>query len=70
MLISQWLLVFRMHVRRTDKIDIEAAKHGLEEYLKWAKLYYDKLELSMKLDARRVFIATDDRNLLNEAATK
>ena len=56
-----------MHVRRTDKIDVEAAHHRLDEYMKWAKLYFDKLELKNKLDARRVFIATDDKNLLKEA---
>ena len=62
--------IFSIHVRRTDKIDVEAAHHGLEEYLKWARLYYDKLELSTNLDARRVFIATDDKNLLTEAKTR
>lgn len=62
--------LFRLHVRRTDKIGIEASYHAIDEYMKWAELYYDRLELKTEVKQRRVFIATDDMNTVNEAQRK
>ncbi|XP_065052139.1 alpha-(1,6)-fucosyltransferase-like isoform X2 [Rhopilema esculentum] len=59
-----------IHVRRTDKVNVEAAHHDLGEYVKWARRYFEKLELTRKLDARRIYMATDDRGLLTEAKEK
>eukprot|EP00794_Sanderia_malayensis_P017813 gene17813-19591_t len=58
------------HIRRTDKIGIEASHHSIDEYMKWAKIYFDKLELKTKVDARRIFLASDDKNVLAEAQKK
>ena len=62
--------IFRVHVRRTDKIQHEAAYHSIEEYMNYVDLYYKKLELSKKLYEKRVFLATDDPALLEEAKKK
>lgn len=34
-----------LHVRRTDKINTEAAYHSLAEYMQHVEDYYDKLDL-------------------------
>ena len=49
-----------VHVRRTDKVGTEAAFHGIEEYMTAVDDYYDQLELTEKVDKRRVFVASDD----------
>ena len=61
---------FRVQVRRTDKINTEAAFHSIEEYMYWVDLYYNKLERVKPVEQRRVFLATDDSNLLPEAKEK
>lgn len=60
------------HIRRTDKLGSEASFHALEDYMEWAKLWFHleqhrrgKIELK-----RRIFIATDDKNVVNEARKK
>jgi len=59
-----------VHVRRTDKIGTEAAFHSLEEYMKYVDEYYDKLDMVKPLSKRRVFIASDDPKVINEAKLK
>jgi glycoprotein 6-alpha-L-fucosyltransferase len=59
-----------VHVRRTDKVGTEAAFHGIEEYMTHVKEYYDLLERRQKVDKRRIYLATDDPNLLTEARNK
>ena len=59
-----------VQVRRTDKINTEAAFHSIEEYMYWVDLYYNKLERVQPVDQRRVYLATDDSNLLPEAKEK
>lgn len=54
------VLVFRIHVRRTDKVGTEAAFHGIEEYMQAVDDYYDQVEMVEAIDKRRVFIASDD----------
>ena len=61
---------FSVQVRRTDKINLEASFHKIEEYMYYVDLYYEKLELSEKIDKRRVFLATDDPSVLSEARRK
>ena len=57
-------------MRRTDKINTEAAFHSIEEYMYWVDLYYNKLERVQTVEQRRVYLATDDSNLLPEAKEK
>ncbi|CAG5122985.1 unnamed protein product, partial [Candidula unifasciata] len=59
-----------VHVRRTDKINLEAAFHPLEEYMEHVKEFYDQLERTHPDIPRRVYLATDDANLLPEAKQK
>lgn len=59
-----------VQVRRTDKINTEAAFHSIEEYMYWVDLYYNKLEKVQVVEKRRVYLATDDGNLLPEAKMK
>lgn len=53
----------RVHIRRTDKVGTEAAFHHIHEYMTHVKDYYDQLELTRKVDVRRVYLATDDANV-------
>lgn len=62
--------IFSVQVRRTDKINTEAAFHSIEEYMYWVDLYYNKLEKVQVVEKRRVYLATDDGNLLPEAKMK
>ncbi|XP_063951642.1 alpha-(1,6)-fucosyltransferase-like [Lytechinus pictus] len=61
-----------MQVRRTDKIKWEAKFHGIEEYMVHAEEFYEKLEKKRgeSRGVRRIFLATDEVNLLDEAKKK
>lgn len=59
-----------VQVRRTDKINVEAAFHGIQEYMYWVDLYYEKLKLTETVERKRVYLATDDPGVLNEAKAK
>lgn len=59
-----------VHVRRTDKVGTEAAFHHLHEYMQHVQHYYEQLQLSRPVDARRVYLATDDAAVLEEARKK
>lgn len=59
-----------VHIRRTDKVGTEAAYHHLHEYMAHVKDYYDQIELTKKVDVRRVYIATDDAYVLENAREK
>lgn len=59
-----------MHVRRTDKVGTEAAFHSLEEYMSHVDEYFNHLELKQMVDKRRVYLASDDPKVLNEAKNK
>ena len=60
-------------MRRTDKVGTEAAFHGIEEYMKHVIAWYDKLDLRLskektaKKSVRRVYLASDDSSVLDEA---
>ena len=60
----------RVHVRRTDKINVEASYHSLEEYMYWVDLYYKKLSLTQKVLQKNVYLASDDATVLPEAKKK
>lgn len=65
-----------VHIRRTDKVGTEAAFHAVDEYMVGVKDYFD--QLAMRPDGgglgagekRRVFIASDDPQVIPEARKK
>ncbi|XP_052742141.1 alpha-(1,6)-fucosyltransferase [Bicyclus anynana] len=59
-----------VHIRRTDKVGTEAAFHHIDEYMLHVKDYYATLELTHYVDKRRVYLATDDANVLEDARKK
>jgi len=61
---------FSVHVRRTDKVGTEAAFHGIDEYMRHVEDYYSLLQKTQHVDKKRVYLATDDQNLLEEAKQK
>ena len=61
---------FRVHIRRTDKVNLEAAYHSVDEYMYWVDLYFKTLEAKQKVEQRRVYLASDDPNVLSEAIKK
>lgn len=58
-----------VHVRRTDKLDYFKA-HKLKEYMEQVDSYYDQLELTEKIDKRRIYLATEDPEVIFEAKKK
>ncbi|XP_072555146.1 alpha-(1,6)-fucosyltransferase isoform X2 [Paramormyrops kingsleyae] len=62
--------IIGVHVRRTDKVGTEAAFHSIEEYMVHVEDQFESLALRMPVDKRRVYLATDDPSLLQEARTK
>lgn len=57
-------------MRRTDKVQHEAALHTLEEYMGPVEEFFTQLEMNHKLDKRRIFIASDDPTVIEEAKKK
>lgn len=48
-----------VHVRRSDKVG-EAEFYPIEKYMTWVDEFYDILELTQKVDKRRIFLASDE----------
>ena len=59
-----------VQVRRTDKINTEAAYHGIDEYMLHVEEWYQKHGMTHHVERKRVFIATDDPTVIKEARTK
>ncbi|KAJ6636091.1 Alpha-(1,6)-fucosyltransferase [Pseudolycoriella hygida] len=59
-----------VHVRRTDKVGTEASLHSIEEYMTWVDDYFSKLEMTQTVEKRRVFLASDDPKVIEEARRK
>lgn len=59
-----------VHVRRTDKVNLEAAFHSLDEYMKHVNEYFDLLEQRKSVIKRRIYLATDDPLVIKEAREK
>ena len=59
-------------MRRTDKIDKDAAFHSIEEYMVHVEEWYQQRAVAIghEVDEKRVFLATDDHQLLEEAKEK
>ncbi|KFM57890.1 Alpha-(1,6)-fucosyltransferase, partial [Stegodyphus mimosarum] len=62
--------VVGVHVRRTDKIGTEAQFHSIEEYMEHVEEYYEQLKFDGSVKEKRVYLATDDPNLLTECKKK
>ncbi|XP_076833935.1 alpha-(1,6)-fucosyltransferase [Brachyhypopomus gauderio] len=62
--------IIGVHVRRTDKVGTEAAFHPIEEYMLYVEEQFLSLARRMHVDKKRVYLATDDPSLLQEAKTK
>lgn len=54
-----------VHIRRGNK-NSEAAYQSVEDYMSAVDGYFDQLELSQTVDKRRVYLSTDDPNLIEE----
>lgn len=59
-----------IHIRRTDKVGTEAAFHSLDEYMRAVDDYYDQLEMVQYIEKRRIFLASDDPKVIDEARKK
>ena len=59
-----------IHVRRTDKVGTEAAFHAIDEYMFHAAEFFNRLEMRRKVDVRRIYLASDDPSVLQEATKK
>ncbi|ROL43023.1 Alpha-(1,6)-fucosyltransferase [Anabarilius grahami] len=59
-----------VHVRRTDKVGTEAAFHPIEEYMVHVEEQFQYMAQRGHVDKKRVYLATDDPSLLQEAKTK
>ncbi|XP_030841910.1 alpha-(1,6)-fucosyltransferase-like [Strongylocentrotus purpuratus] len=59
-----------IQVRRTDKLRKEAKFHAIEEYMVYAEEFYVELEKRQEVPVRRIFLATDEARLLEEAKKK
>ncbi|CAN8022952.1 unnamed protein product [Ixodes persulcatus] len=58
-----------VHIRRTDK-NGEAAYHSVEEYMTHVEEYYARLLLTTPIKRKRVFVATDERQVVAEIRKK
>lgn len=60
-----------LQIRRTDKINTEASFHDLDEYMRWVEDWFQieeyRTQSSIK---RRIYIATDDPEIFDEAMMK
>uniref|UniRef100_A0A1I8NTE8 Alpha-(1,6)-fucosyltransferase n=1 Tax=Stomoxys calcitrans TaxID=35570 RepID=A0A1I8NTE8_STOCA len=59
-----------VHVRRTDKVGTEAAFHSIDEYMTHVEDYYLTQEINGTSMARRIFLASDDARVIDEARKK
>ena len=64
------IFLFSIHIRRTDKVGVEAAFHSLDEYMKHVEAYYDQREHHQAVTQRRVYLATDDPTILGDAKNR
>ena len=64
-------MCLRVHVRRTDKLGIEASFHALDEYMSKVREFFDAYDLKTgKKNVRTVYLATDEVTVMKEARTR
>lgn len=54
--------MYRVHIKRTDKLTSEATLHTLDEYMVHVEDYYKRKNLSGEVNQKRIYLATDDRS--------
>ena len=59
-----------VHIRRKDKVKLEAAKYEVEEYMYHVEAYYKRVQHWTNPLTRRVFLATDDTTVIDEIKKK
>jgi len=64
------LYVFRVHIRIKDKLIDEAQLHTLDEYMIHVENYYKQKELSGEVNQKRIYLATNEPTLFDEAKRK
>ena len=63
--------IFRVQVRRTDKVTAREAKfHGVEEYMTHVEDWFDTYEQTHPGVERLVYLATDEAKVIKEAEKK
>lgn len=56
-----------IHIRATDIVSLNNLKKvGVSDYMSEVKDFYDKLELTEKVESRRVFVATDKPSMIKD----
>ena len=66
-------VIVGIHIRRSDKItEKESQYHTVDEYMKYAKEYFDQEEIKrkVKLTTRNLFVSSDDPTVFNEIRNK
>ncbi|XP_025202627.1 LOW QUALITY PROTEIN: alpha-(1,6)-fucosyltransferase-like [Melanaphis sacchari] len=56
-----------LHIRRTDKLISETSIHTLDEYMVHVEDYYKRKKLSGKVNQKRIYLATNEPTLFDEA---
>lgn len=59
-----------VHIRRTDKLNSEAAYHSVAEYMNNVEEYYAQLCPSRKAEIKRIYLASDDVTVFEEIRMK
>ena len=57
-------------MRRTDKVGDEAGFHSINEYMLYAEEWYDTYELKHPGTPRKIYIASDDPKVVEEARSQ
>ncbi len=61
---------FRVHIRRTDKIK-EAKFYPIEQYMEHVEEWYQQQQKQgLEVTQKRVYLATDEADVLEEATKK
>lgn len=64
------IILYSVHVRRTDKIGTEAAFHSVEEYMRKVEQYYEQLAMTQDVPVKRVYLASDDPKVFVDVRLK
>ena len=71
--IDQSTALVGLHIRRTDKIvEEEGSFHDIEEYMKHAEEYFQRMEMmyGYKINLKQIYVASDDPSVLSECKKK
>lgn len=57
------MLMFSVHIRRTDKIGTEASYYSVEEYMEHVDEWYELH--GTQIDVKQIYLATDDPTIID-----